>query len=83
MRCGICNYAPVEETTTTIEEWDGADLIVIEDVPVEKCPQCGEEYFAPDVLEELEALLERRHRVPQLQPETILKVPVFKFALAA
>ncbi|MBE7528840.1 MAG: type II toxin-antitoxin system MqsA family antitoxin [Chloroflexi bacterium] len=82
MRCGICNYTPLELTTTTMEEWDGDELVVIEEVPVEKCPQCGEEYFKPEVLEELEALIERRRQLPQLQPEAILQVPVFKFALA-
>lgn len=81
MRCGICNYSPLELTTTTIEEWVGEELIVIEDIPVEKCPQCGEEYFKPEVLEGLEALIERR-QLPELQPETVLQVPVFKFALA-
>lgn len=82
MRCGICGYASVEATTTTLEEWDGQDLIVIEDVPVAKCPQCGEEYFSPDVLEELEALINHRRLTPQLQPRVVLQVPVFKFAVA-
>jgi YgiT-type zinc finger domain-containing protein len=82
MRCGICNYTPLEITTTTIEEWDDDELIVIEDIPVERCPQCGEEYFSPEVWEELEALIDQRHHAPQLQPETVLQVPVFKFALA-
>jgi len=49
MRCGTCNDAQVKMTTTTIEEWDGNELVVIEDVPVELCPQCGEEYFAAQV----------------------------------
>ena len=57
MRCGVCNYAPVAKTTTSIEEWDGDDLIVLKDVPVEKCLQCGEEYFAPETIEKLEAIL--------------------------
>lgn len=83
MRCGICNYASLERTTTTVEEWDDHELIVIEEVPVEKCPQCGEEYFAPNVLAELEAFIERRHQPAQLQPEVVLQVPVFKFVLAA
>lgn len=82
MRCGICNYTPLEITTTIIEAWDGDELVVIEDVPVEKCPQCGEEYFTPEVLEELEALIDRRHDISQLQPDSVLQVPVFKFALA-
>ena len=81
MRCGICNFSSMEQTTTTIEEWDGDELIIIEDVPVERCPQCGAEYFAPEILEELEILFDRRHEEPALQPTAVLQVPVFKFAL--
>lgn len=82
MRCGICNFSSMEQTTTTIEEWDGDELIVIEDVAVERCPQCRAEYFAPEILEELETLLDRRHDETALQPTAVLQVPVFKFALA-
>ncbi len=80
MRCGICNYDEIENTTITLEEWDGEDLIVIRDVPVEKCPQCGEQYFAPSVLREIEKLLEKRHVPPRLQPMQVIQVPVFKYA---
>lgn len=83
MRCGTCNYAQVKMTTTTIEEWDGNELVVIEDVPVERCPQCGEEYFAPQVLRELESLMAQRRFSTSLQPAAILQVPVFKYAMAA
>jgi YgiT-type zinc finger domain-containing protein len=82
MRCGNCNYEQVEPTTVKLEEWDGNDLLVIEDVPVEKCPQCGEEYFSPQVLEEIEALLLHLHTPHPVQPEMVLQVPVFKFSLA-
>ncbi len=81
MRCGICNYAPLEVTTVTLEEWDGDELIVIGGVPVEKCPRCGEEYFSPEVLEKLEMLVEQRHRMPKLQPDAMLQVPFFSFGV--
>ena len=83
MRCGTCNYPSLEAATTTVEEWDGEELIVIRDVPVEKCPQCGEEYFAPAVLRELETLLAHRHTSPPLQPAQVMQVPVFRYALAS
>ena len=65
---------------TTVEEWDGDELIVIRNVPVEKCPQCGEEYFEPAVLRELERLIARRHTSPTFQPAQVIQVPVFRYA---
>jgi len=82
MRCGTCNYPSLETTTTTVEEWDGDELIVIRDVPIEKCPQCGEEYFEPAVLRKLEALIAHRHISPTLQPAQVIQVPVFRYVLS-
>lgn len=83
MRCGTCDYPSLETTTTSIEEWDGDELIVIQNVPVERCPQCGEEYFTPAVLRELESLIAQRHISSKLQPTQVLQVPVFRYALAS
>jgi len=83
MRCGNCNYPHVEITRTSVEEWDGGELIVIQDVPVEKCPRCGQEYFEPAVLRALETLIVRRHRPLKLEPARVLQVPVFRYALAS
>ena len=83
MRCGMCNYPSLETTTTTVEEWDEGELIVVRDVPVEKCPRCGEEYFAPAVLRELETLIAHRHVSPAPQPAQVIRVPVFRYVLAS
>jgi len=79
----MCNYSLLEVATTTVEEWDGDELIVIQDVPVEKCPQCGEEYFTPAVLRGLEALIAHRSVSPTIQPAQVIQVPVFKYVLAS
>jgi YgiT-type zinc finger domain-containing protein len=34
----------------------GADLLVIEKVPLVTCPHCGESYFTADTLHELERI---------------------------
>ena len=81
MRCGTCNYPSLEATTTTVEEWDGDELIVIRDVPIQRCPQCGEEYLKPAVLRELEALIAHRHTSRTPQPAQVIQVPVFRYAL--
>jgi YgiT-type zinc finger domain-containing protein len=81
MKCGNCGFNALDLVTTTIEEWDGQELVVIQDIPVEKCPQCGEEYFAPDVLRQLETIMALRHTSEELQPAEILQVPVIKYVL--
>ncbi|PIY50444.1 MAG: hypothetical protein COZ06_09310 [Armatimonadetes bacterium CG_4_10_14_3_um_filter_66_18] len=58
MQCGTCGHAKVLPTKTTVQEWREGKLYVVRDVPVERCPNCGEEYFAPSVMDALEALLE-------------------------
>jgi YgiT-type zinc finger domain-containing protein len=58
MQCGTCGHPEVRATTTTVEEWHEGKLYVVRDVPVERCPNCGEEYFAPDVVDALERLLD-------------------------
>ena len=72
----MCNYSLLEAATTTVEEWDGDELIVIQDAPVEKCPQCGEEYFAPAVLRGLETFIAHRSVSPTIQPAQVIQVPV-------
>ena len=74
MKCGTCNYPEVKKTTTTVDEWVGGQLVAVRDVPVEKCPQCGEEYYSPGVLKALE-------RIVALQEEPVerITVPVFGY----
>lgn len=58
MQCGTCGHVEVRAATTTVEEWHEGKLYVVRDVPVERCPNCGEEYFTAAVMEALERLLE-------------------------
>jgi YgiT-type zinc finger domain-containing protein len=58
MQCGTCGHAEVLPATTIVDEWREGKLYVVRDVPVERCPKCGEEYFAPSVMDALESLLE-------------------------
>lgn len=41
----------------------GAELLVIEDVPVVSCTHCGESYLTADVLHELEKIKAHRREV--------------------
>ncbi len=59
MQCGTCGHSKVEAATTVVDEWHEGELYVVRDVPVERCPSCGEEYFSPEVMDALERLLEK------------------------
>ncbi len=74
MKCGLCNYPKVKKVTTTVDEWKGNQLIAVRDVPVEKCPQCGKEYFSPEVLRVLENLIDSTHK-----PVDKITVPIFEY----
>ncbi len=53
----------------------GADLFVIENVPIVSCPHCGESYLTAETLHELERI--KLHRRSWAQQRS---VPVAAFA---
>ncbi len=60
MRCDICcqDGARIGRVNETYGK--GKDLLVIEQVPMVSCPNCGESYFTADTLHEIERI--RLHR---------------------
>lgn len=57
MRCHFCKGNLEKSTTEFIEKIDNF-IVVIENVPCEKCIQCGETYFSDDVAEKIEHILD-------------------------
>ena len=57
MTCSFCG-GNVKPATTEYLEKQGNYIIVIKNVPCEKCEQCGEEYFSTEVVEALENILD-------------------------
>lgn len=69
--CYFCKGNLVEKRIRHVHHW-GDDIVVFENVRAEVCQQCGEVYFAPDVLEMMDkATLEKA------KPHKTLSVPVF------
>lgn len=60
MTCDVCgsDRARIRRVVETIGK--GPDLLIVEDVPLVVCAQCGESYFTADTLHELERI--RLHR---------------------
>lgn len=60
MQCDICGEegARVRRVSETFGK--GKNLLIIEDVPLVVCPNCGESYFTAETLHEIERI--RLHR---------------------
>ncbi len=60
MLCDICGKDGARIRRVTDTYGKGKDLLVIEQVPMVSCPNCGESYFTADTLHEIERI--RLHR---------------------
>ena len=57
MRCHFCRGNLEKSTTEFMEKMDNF-IIVIENIPCEKCTQCGEAYFTDEVAGKIEQILD-------------------------
>jgi YgiT-type zinc finger domain-containing protein len=61
MRCAICGHEGARIRRISRTYGKGDDLLVIENIPVVSCPQCGETYMTAETLHEIERLKLHRH----------------------
>jgi YgiT-type zinc finger domain-containing protein len=73
--CDVCGETGAKLRRVARSYGSGADLFVIENVPVISCPHCGESYLTADTLHELERLKAGRRRLAEKR-----SVPVLAFA---
>lgn len=60
-RCENCGREGAETRYVTRSYGNGADLLIVEKVPVITCPHCGESYLTAKTLHEIERIkLHRR-----------------------
>ena len=76
-RCSVCGAHVRAGTTTFTQEIEGR-LAVVTDVPVQACPQCGEQYFAPEIVDRLQQLL--AHAEDNGRAPKTIEVPVYPFS---
>lgn len=74
-QCGICGQIGVRIRYISRSYGKGDDLLVIEDVPVVSCPNCGESYLTSETLHEIERIKLHRQAMAEERP-----VPVAVFA---
>ena len=56
MICEICGKSGAHIRRVTRSYGKGEDLLVIENIPVVSCPNCGESYLTADTLHEIERI---------------------------
>jgi YgiT-type zinc finger domain-containing protein len=61
------------EVTYTLEH-DGK-FCLVEHVPARVCRETGEQFFAPETVERIQALIKSRQ-----QPERVIETPVYEYS---
>lgn len=69
-KCSACHHQ-INTRKIIYTQWYEGKLVAVEDVPAEVCPNCGEEYFSPEVANEVQKAIESQHSTKTLA------VPVF------
>jgi len=75
MICDICGESGVRIRKITRSYGKGENLLVIENIPVVSCPNCGESYLSAETLHEIERI--KLHRKSWAKERNI---PVAEFA---
>jgi YgiT-type zinc finger domain-containing protein len=69
MTCDHCGKLGAEVRLMTRSYGKGANLLVIEDVPVGVCPHCGESYLTAETLHEIKRI--KLHRKSLAKPRSV------------
>jgi YgiT-type zinc finger domain-containing protein len=77
VQCDACGFERARIRLVNRSYGNGADLLVIEGVPVVSCPRCGESYITAETLHEIERIKLHRHNFAKGR-----QVEVAKFAPA-
>ena len=70
--CSVCGAAVQTKTITYTQEIDGKVYFVV-DVPAQVCPQCGEQYLAPETVDAIQ------DAIAQGKAQETIEVPVYHF----
>lgn len=60
--CAFCGGKLENSTTEYVEKKDNY-IVVIQNIPCEKCRQCGEDYFSDEVMQQIEWILSQIQRI--------------------
>jgi len=71
--CDNCGKEGVRVRYTSRSYGKGKDLLVIEEIPMLSCLNCGESYFTADTLHELERIKLHRSSFAEERPVSVAK----------
>lgn len=61
------------KVTYTLEY--GGQFFIVENVPARVCKETGEQFFAPDTVEHIQAIIKSRKK-----PDRVIETPVYEYA---
>jgi YgiT-type zinc finger domain-containing protein len=67
MICNLCGKNGAEIRHVTRSYGKGVNLLIIENVPVVNCPNCGESYLTAETLHEIERIKLHRKNLAKLR----------------
>ena len=73
MTCDVCGKKGAEVRYMTRSYGKGANLLIIENVPVVVCPNCGESYLTAETLHELEKIKLHRKNLAKLKSVAVVE----------
>lgn len=71
--CSV-RHGPTARKRITYTQWTHGELVAVEGVPATVCVRCGENYFEPQVANQLQKTIKVHRRTRALE------VPVFQLA---
>ena len=76
LECEYCGGV-IQPKKVTVEHWYEGKLVIMRDVPVGVCRECGERYYEAATLEQLDAMARKSESAQER-----ISVPVMAFALS-
>ncbi|MDI6732760.1 MAG: type II toxin-antitoxin system MqsA family antitoxin [Planctomycetota bacterium] len=70
-KCSLCHNELAHRNILYLQ-WCQEKLVAVENVPADVCPNCGEEYFSPEVVNQLQKVIETNHY------SRTMEIPVFQ-----
>jgi YgiT-type zinc finger domain-containing protein len=70
-KCPYCGRTGLLSRTIARSYGKGANLLVIEGVPLQRCPHCGEAFFTPETLDEVERIRSLRKAISVVRPVAV------------
>jgi YgiT-type zinc finger domain-containing protein len=68
LTCDVCGKSGARLRHVTRTYGEGANLLIIENIPMISCPHCGESYFTAATLHEIERIKQNRKQLAEVRP---------------